>query len=62
MQEEDQTKVKLRHLLYEERRIQSEMKDIVRQYLVSVKHMPTGLDKEDFAYRKVLREEFGLVA
>jgi hypothetical protein len=40
---------------------EKEMKDIVRDYLVMEKRLPNGAKSDGIHYKKIMREDFGLV-
>lgn len=40
---------------------EQEMKDIVRDYLVMEKKLPNGAKSDGIPYKKIMRENFGLV-
>ena len=40
---------------------EQEMKDIIRDYLVMERRLPAGIKSDGVPYKKIIREDFGLV-
>jgi len=57
----ERLKRRLVSLIREEEAVKQKMRELVRDYLISEGRLARGMTAEDIAYKKIIREEFGLV-
>jgi predicted XRE-type DNA-binding protein len=57
----NETKKKLERLIEQRDAVENEIKQTVKQHLVGQKKIDEDSDADSIAYKKIIREEFGLV-